>query len=178
MKLNRQSFTVTTERLVLVPLSLDYKDEIFKEFTDEITQLMYPSTPENIGQVVSFIEESIQGFVEEKEIVVGILHKENREYLGTAELHHINTTTPELGIWLKKSAHGNGYGKEAVAGLKSWADKHLIYEHLKYPVYIENIASRKIPEALGGVIKDEYEKANQKGEMRRVVEYHLYKEGR
>lgn len=178
MKLSRQSFAVTTERLVLVPLSLDYKDEIFKEFTDDITKYMYPSTPKVIEDTVSFVEASIQGFVDQKEIVVAILNKENREYLGNAGLHQLDSMTPELGVWVKKAAQGNGYGREAIKGIKSWADKHLLYEYLRYPVYIENLPSRKIPESLGGVIKSEYDKPNQKGEVRRIVEYHIYKEER
>jgi RimJ/RimL family protein N-acetyltransferase len=178
MKLNRQSFSITTERLILTPISLDHKEEIFKEFNDEITKLMYPSTPKTIDETISFIETSINGFVEKQEIVVAILHKETREYLGNAGLHRIDSRTPELGIWIKKTAHGNGYGREAVKSLKEWADKNLLYEYLRYPVFVENAASRKIPESLGGVVKSEYDTTNQKGEPHRAVDYYIYKEER
>lgn len=174
MKLDRQSFSITTDRLILTPVSLNYKEEMFREFTDEITKLMYSSTPKSIDEIISFIEASIHGFVERQEIVVAILHKETREYLGNAGLHQINSRTPELGIWVKKSAQGNGYGKEAIKALKEWADKHLLYDYVKYPVHIENIPSRKIPESLGGAIKDEYDKVNQSGVMFRAVEYRIY----
>ncbi len=174
MKLDRQSFSVTTDRLILTPLSLNHREDMLREFTDEITKLMYPSTPKSMGEVVSFIEASIHGFVERQEIVVAVLHKETREYLGNAELHQINSRTPELGIWIKKDRQGNGYGKEAIKALKEWADKHLLYDYVRYPVHIDNISSRKIPESLGGLIKDEYDKVNQSGILFRTVEYRIY----
>jgi [ribosomal protein S5]-alanine N-acetyltransferase len=174
MKLDRQSFSITTDRLVLTPVSLNYKEEMFREFTHEITKLMYPSTPKSIDEVISFIEASINGFVERQEIVVAILHKETREYLGNAGLHQINSRTPELGIWIKKRGQGNGYGREAIKALKEWADKNLLYDYVKYPVHIDNHVSRTIPESLGGIVKDEYDKMNQAGVMFRAVEYRIY----
>ncbi len=178
MKLERQSFSITTERLVLTPISLNHKEDIFREFTDDITRLMYPSTPKSIDETISFIEASIEGFLEKREIVVAILSKDTREYLGTAGLHRIDSRTPELGIWIRKASHGNGYGREAIKGLKDWADKHLAYEYLRYPVFVDNLPSKKIPESLGGIAKDEYETTNQKGEHHRAVDYYIYKEER
>lgn len=178
MKLDRQSFSITTERLVLTPLSLNHKEEMYKEFTDEITQLIYPSTPKSIDEVISFIEVSINGFVERKEIVVAVLDKETREYLGNAGLHQIDSRTPELGVWIKKDAQGNVYGKEAVKALKDWADKNLVYTYLRYPVYAENNAGKHIPESLGGVVKREYDSSNQKGETHHTLDYYIYKEER
>ncbi len=75
------------------------------------------------------------------------------EFLGLCGLHlAAQFPEPELGIWLKKSAHGNGYGLEAIAGIKTWAEAHLAFERMIYPVDRKNRPSRKIAEALGGRI--------------------------
>ena len=50
------------------------------------------------------------------------------------------------------------------------------YEHLIYPVAAENIASRKIPESLGGKVMKEYEKTNLSGRTWPFVEYWIYPE--
>lgn len=39
------------------------------------------------------------------------------EFLGSMEAFDISGKTPELGLWLKSSAHGKGYGYEALKGL-------------------------------------------------------------
>ncbi len=41
-----------------------------------------------------------------------ILDRETGRFLGCAGLHELEAARPELGVWLKKSAHGNGFGRE------------------------------------------------------------------
>lgn len=36
------------------------------------------------------------------------------EFIGSMEAFDITGKTPELGLWIKSSAHGNGYGYEAL----------------------------------------------------------------
>ncbi len=108
------------------------------------------------------------------EILASILHKDTREFLGVAGLHHIDTKYPELGIWIKKSGHGQKYGREAMHALKDWADRHLDYEYIIYPVDRDNVASRKIPESLGGIVHGEYQKTTPSGSVLNTVEYHIF----
>ncbi|MEH2435865.1 MAG: GNAT family N-acetyltransferase [Nostoc sp.] len=83
--------------------------------------------------------------------------------------------TPELGIWLKKSAHGHGFGREAIHVLKDWVDKNLEYNYLSYPVDKRNIPSRKIAESLRGKIFREFQQINKSGYLLDEVEYRIYK---
>lgn len=75
----------------------------------------------------------------------------------------------------QEKAHGNKYGLEVITAIKSWADKKLDYEYLRYPVDKANIASRKIPEALGGEIVREFNKINMSGNTLHIVEYKINK---
>jgi GNAT superfamily N-acetyltransferase len=59
---------------------------------------------------------------------------------------------PELGLWLKESAHGQGFGREVVAELVEWGHAALGKESFIYPVAVQNTASRRIAEKLHGKI--------------------------
>ncbi len=174
MNLDIKTFKIETENLLLVPVSMDYVEEMFKEFTDEITKYMYPPTPKEIKETASFVTFAINKFLEGRDITVVILNKDTKEYIGNAGLHYMNTKTPEFGIWMKKGVHGHGYGKETITALKEWADKNLDYEYIKYPVAEENIPSRKIPESLGGKEMNKYSQVNGNGVALNIVEYYIF----
>src|SRR3989344_3002706 len=167
----KNGILIETKRLLLKPLSMQWKEVIFREFTEEITLFMFPRAAKKMAETEDFIVSTMEKMKQGKEIVCVTLEKQSEEFLGCAGLHEINTNFPELGIWLKKSAHGKKYGREAITDLKQWADEHLTYDHIVYPVDRDNIASRKIPESLGGVIHREYEKKNLSGNTLHTVEY-------
>lgn len=174
MKPNLENFQIETARLLLVLITMEYAEEIFRVFDDDITRYLYPATPKEITDTRDFISKSIEGFSRGEEIVAAILTKDIREFIGNVGIHDINTSTPELGIWIKKDAHGHGYGKEAVTGLKEWADQELQYEYIKYPVVEENTPSREIVESLNGKEVLRYPKTNLSGVTHTMVEYHIF----
>ncbi|MDP2650517.1 MAG: GNAT family N-acetyltransferase, partial [bacterium] len=108
---------IETKNLLLKAITLDYKEGVFREFTPEITTYMFPRPAERIEETIEFIETSMKENEEGSNLQIVIIHKEDKDFLGCGGLHRINTKTPELGIWIKKAAHGNAYGKEAVVAL-------------------------------------------------------------
>ena len=166
--------TIETERLKLVPLSKEYREDVFREFTSEITTYMYPKPNDSLEDVDKWIEETQEEMKKGEDLTFHVLDKSTGEFVGTGGLHKPHTKTPEFGIWIKKSAHGNGYGVEAITALKKWADKNIECEYITYPVDKKNVASRKIPESLGGEIKKEYKQTNLAGNELDEVEYHIY----
>jgi [ribosomal protein S5]-alanine N-acetyltransferase len=132
---------IKTKRLLLIPISMQYKDEIFQEFSKDITIFMYPAPAKDISETVEYIENSLKGLIENYSLKLVILKKNSKEFFGCADLNFINSKTPEMGIWLKKSAHGRGYGKEAMTAVKKWADENLDYGYILYPVADKNIPS-------------------------------------
>jgi ribosomal-protein-alanine N-acetyltransferase len=165
---------ILTDRLKLIPTCLDYALEIFKEFTDEITTYMYPKTPKEIGETEAFINSSIKEMENGETLQVVILDKNTGEFLGHGGAKSLKTNIPELGIWIKKVAHGNKYGREAVKALKEWIDKNYKYKYIMYPADKKNVPSRKIAESLGGIIEAEYKKTNASGNELDMVEYRIY----
>jgi len=110
---------ITTERLKLAPVSDEYAGQIFKEFTAKVTTYMFPQPARKIEETLEFIRTSKKSLMENEELVVVITNLQTREFLGCCGIHLLNTDTPELGIWIKISAHGHAYGKEAVQVLKT-----------------------------------------------------------
>jgi [ribosomal protein S5]-alanine N-acetyltransferase len=164
---------IKTPRLLLAPIALDYAEAIFAEFTAEITLYMYPKAPEKLAETKAFVTESIAGLRQGTNLQMVILQGDPREFLGCAGLHDLDSPTPELGVWLKKSAQGRGFGFEAVASLKKWADGNLNYRVLVYPVDEANIASRKIPEKLGGTVTRQYVEKSMSGKALHLVIYEI-----
>lgn len=169
------SVEIVTNRLLLKPVSMIYKEDIFREFTEEITTYMYPQPPKEVSDTESFINDSLFEIKKEQSLVLVILKRNTQEFLGCVGIHNINRRNPELGIWLKKSVHGNGYGLETINALKKWADGNLDYEVLVYPVERENIRSRRIPERLGGTIFREFDKINLSGKVLHILEFRIPK---
>lgn len=164
---------IETERLLLEPVSIDYTEQMLQELTDEITRYMAIYSPKSIDEEVDFVNRSLDKMRKGIEFTAVILDKNTREYLGGAGIHHIDTKTPEFGVWTKKSAHGKKIGREAVTGLKTWADKNLDYDYLIYPVHKDNIPSRKIAESLGGVVMSSEIKITPWGKKLDEVIYHI-----
>ncbi|MBT3816716.1 MAG: GNAT family N-acetyltransferase [Candidatus Magasanikbacteria bacterium] len=177
MIIKRQKTTnliIQTKNLLLQPITLDYAEEIFKEFTPEITTYMFPKSPDKIEETIEFIKTAIKKNETGIDFQVVILDKTTKEYLGNAGIHNINTKTPEFGIWIKKSAHGNAYGKEAMIAFKEWIDDNLDYDYILYPVDKANYASKRIPELLGGEIFREYDQKSMNNKDLHLLEYRIY----
>jgi RimJ/RimL family protein N-acetyltransferase len=150
------SLQIKGDRILLQSINEKYSSKIFKEFTSEITRYMYPKPNKNIDEVKSFISMSLKGMQEGRELTLAITELKKKEFLGVCSLHgNENPKIPELGIWIKKDAHGKKFGREAIITLTSWAFRHINFDYLIYPVDKANIASRKIPETLGGIIFEE-----------------------
>jgi RimJ/RimL family protein N-acetyltransferase len=71
-----------------------------------------------------------------------------------AGLHHIGSSEPEIGIWIKEAAHGSGYGREAVAATIAWASENVGATAFIYPVVTQNHSSRHLAESLDGTLAD------------------------
>jgi RimJ/RimL family protein N-acetyltransferase len=164
---------ITTERLRIEPVSSTYSEDVFREFTTEITTYMYPKPHDSIEQQQERLQANLKELEKGTDLNVVVLDKNTGEFLGRCGIHKVDTSVPELGLWIKKSAHGNGYGKEAITALKDWADAHVDADYYVYPVDKRNVGSRKIAESLGGVVKKEYKKTKMSGDILDEVEYHI-----
>lgn len=168
------SVSIESSRLLQVPIKLQHSIDIFQHFTIEVTKYMYPKPPADLSETERLVSYSMQDLENGTDLQLIIQDKTSKEFLGCSGLHHLRDRIPELGIWLKKEAQHKGYGPEAIGAIVRWARQHVRFSALKYPVDKRNIASKKIPESLGGVPVKEYKKINLSGELLDEIEYWIY----
>ncbi len=161
------------ERVRLVSIAERFARDIFAEFRGDITTYMFPEPAEYIEETEAFIQASLEAFGEANNLQLVILDKTTGEFLGCCGLHgRDDVKNPEIGIWLKRSAHGNALGKEAVWTLVYWAQDNVRIDSLSYPVDKRNQPSRKIPISLGGQVVGEQVA---KGRAGNVLDEIIYK---
>lgn len=175
--MNLIDVTLGSPRLLQRTIGHRYAQDIFREFTPQVTRYMYPSPPRDISDTVAFIEASLRGLVTGTNLQLVILDGTSGDFLGCSGLHGIGGRTPELGIWLKEGAQGKGYGLEAVSAIVAWARARLDFDHLIYPVERDNARSRAIPEALGGRVEEERVEATEAGRPQDLVVYWIDRHG-
>lgn len=167
-------FRLESERLVLVPISDDFEENFFDEFTDEISQYMQSKPPRRIQDTRLYIRVAAHTMDRGLSMELVILDKTSLDFLGYVGILSLDTRYPEFGIWVKASAHGQAFGLEAIDTLKRWAEHNLTYEYLRYPVDVRNYPSRRIPEKLGGIPEHTFWIKSENGFDLEIIEYRFY----
>ncbi|NID10946.1 GNAT family N-acetyltransferase [Fibrivirga algicola] len=162
-----------SERLRLLPISEAYTDLIFREFTPEVATYMHPRPATERLETALFVDAAKAANREGSSLNMVITERQSGDFLGCVGLHKLADKRPEFGIWVKQSAHMHGYGREAIHTLKRWADEHIPYEYLIYPVDSRNISSRKIPESLGAAIISQYDDTGGMGQDLTLIKYRI-----
>lgn len=165
---------IETERLRLVTVREEDVVDIHREYRLPLTKYMNHTSTGTMEELVERHKKWRKEIKEGVRLFMTVLRKEDGEFLGGFALQNLDTRVPEMGGWLKQSAHGNKYGQEAAAALKQWADEHLEYDHILWPCAAANTGSRKVAELLGGVIKKEGNKKMASGETWPYVDYWIY----
>ncbi|MDP6666288.1 MAG: GNAT family N-acetyltransferase [Dehalococcoidia bacterium] len=168
---------IVTERLIFRPTSIVDLMPIFEQFNERVTRYMYPPPARSSVETAAFIADSIERMNNRTNLQLTILRKGmDDRFAGCLGLHHPESRTPEIGIWLAEKWQGAGLGFEAVDGLCGWAAEEVEFDYLKYPVDLANRRSRNIPIALGADIEDEYDRITPDGRTLNIVEYRIYPE--
>ena len=158
-----------TERLIIQP----YSNSFLEEYYNEITKYQYPDSFSNINTA----NEIVSGFVKDMEqgnmLELVILTQEG-EFIGSMEAFGIKEKTPEIGLWLKRSAHGKGYGYEALKGLLDHLNATGKYQYYIYEVDVRNVASIRLVEKFH-FEKGGYEEiTTESGKMLTLQTYHVF----
>jgi RimJ/RimL family protein N-acetyltransferase len=141
---------IQSARLQLSQFQMIDAQEVFGCITPAIAAFM-PWEPPSWSEYVTRCENRVQS-PEPDEFSFVVRRLDSRECLGMASFEDAGSVSPELGLWLKESAHGQGFGGEVVAELVEWGHAALGKESFIYPVAVQNTASRRIAEKLHGKI--------------------------
>ncbi|HUA16404.1 MAG TPA: GNAT family N-acetyltransferase [Verrucomicrobiae bacterium] len=141
---------IQSPRLQLSQFQMMDAPEIFGCITPAIAKFMSWEPP-SWSEYVARCEKRVQA-PEPNQFSFVIRRLDNRECLGMAGVENADSVSPEVGLWLKESAHGQGFGSEVVAALVAWGHATLGKESFIYPVAVQNTPSRRIAEKLHGEI--------------------------
>ena len=134
------NFTITTERLTIQPFSNIFLETYYKEFTDEIAKYQYPDRFPSIASADKTLSKFIHDMAQGDMLELVILTHDG-EFIGSLEAFAITEKTPEPRLWLKSSAHGKGYGYEALNGLVNCLNSTCQYQYYIYEVDVRNAPS-------------------------------------
>ena len=107
--MTRDIVSLESDRLIQRPLTAADAPEIFREFTPEITALMVPAPPETLAAAAAFVARAAERARRGLGFQLAVLRKEDGAFLGCSAAEGLSGRTPEIGIWIKKSAFGHGY---------------------------------------------------------------------
>jgi RimJ/RimL family protein N-acetyltransferase len=141
---------IESPRLQLSQFQMIDAHEVFACITPAIARFM-PWEPPSWSEYLARCEKRAQS-PDPNSFSFVIRRIDNRECLGMASFEGADSVSPELGLWLKESAHGQGSGREVVAALVEWGHATLGKKSFLYPVAVQNTASRRIAEYLRGDI--------------------------
>lgn len=146
---------IETSRLILIPVSEDHIEEIFKYFNKQVTTYMIASEAKDIDETCEVVQKFIKQRKNNTDYVYAITLKASNEFIGLVGVHNLQEEIPKLGIWTKIGSHGNHYGREAIGGVLEYA-KSLEIEKMHYPVDRRNVPSKSIPIFYGGKLIIDY----------------------
>lgn len=170
--INQADFFITTQRTRLLPLGNEYIREYFEEFNSEITRYQYPNPFTDISAAKDFFTEFIQYRKEGKSLICIIVDMEGT-FIGSIEAHCIDTTTPELGIWIAQKHQAKGYGFEVIKGFMDYICANHTVDHFIYEADIRNAGSIKLINRLMGEKQGHEEFVTDIGKELKLDKYYI-----
>ncbi len=160
------------DHITLVPINMDFVNEIHASFTDEIIKFFPINTlSKKVEDTRAFVKHSMEQRDAGNDFVWAITNEQ--QFAGCCGIHTIQSRTPHFGLWVKKEQQGKGIGKKVVSYVLPWGISNLDVDYIKYPVDQRNKVSIGLIEGLGLELADHYQLGNQK--ILEVDEYRIYK---
>ena len=171
--MNLYKVKIETSNLLIRPISFADAEFIFREFNEQVTTYLPVEPSRQITETESFIRNARERLQRGSDLNLVIIKQDSQEFCGCAGLNYLKSKHPHLGIWIKKTAQGRGYGFEAISALKKWAEANLDYQSLIYLVDKNNLPGLKISNYLGGKLTNNYQKATSIGKILDILEYQI-----
>lgn len=166
---------IKTERLVIQPYDSSFLESYFTELTDEITKYQYPDSFLN-KKVANEVMSQFAIKMEKGHMLELVILSHDGEFLGSLEAFETDKQTPELGLWLKKSVQGKGYGYEALKGFIDYLNAAHKYQYYIYEVDIRNTSSIHLVEKFHCQKCGYEEVTTQSGKELHLQTYHILSE--
>lgn len=104
-----------------------------------------------------------------------VLLDQDGEFLGSIEVFGLKEETPEVGLWLKKSAQGAGFGYEALRKMIEYLNSTKKYQYYIYEADIRNTPSIRLAERFEFEKGGYEELTTESGKTLKVQCYHIFR---
>jgi RimJ/RimL family protein N-acetyltransferase len=167
------SIALFANRLALHAFTPADAPEIFAAVSPAITRFMSWDPSPSLAAFAEVWRQWLARTTAGTDLSLVIRLRATGEFLGVAGVHRIGSAEPEVGIWLKETAHGLGYGREAIGAIVTWAPAHIGAAALIYPVAKQNRPSRRLAESLHATIVGERKLRKSSGVVLDEVVYRI-----
>ena len=137
------NFILQTERLRIVPFDEAYLEDYYREFTEEVTRYQFPD-PFADREAARALVGAFCALMREGEMLELLMLSHEGEFIGSLEVHGLKEEIPELGLWIKASAQGKGYGYEALRAILAWLQRERDIHICAYEADVRNTASLRL----------------------------------
>lgn len=151
-----RDISFSSDRLSYLVVNDSYKEDIFNALTPTVAKFLPFIPTGKIEDTQGFIDYSLDVLDKGTDITLIAVDKDTKEFIGCCGIHDINEESISLGIWLKESAFGKGYGQELIKALESYVNENLDVDYLIYNVEKDNHGSIKIAEKLGYIYHSDF----------------------
>jgi len=141
-----------TPRLDLFLFQMDDLADIYPCITTTLTRYMTWEPAQSFAEIEQIGQTWLIAETKRTDHHFVLRDREDQQFIGLIGVHHLDTTTPELGLWIREDCHNQGFAKEGLLEVFCWASAHISAQYFLYPVAIENQPSRKLAEFLGGTV--------------------------
>ena len=114
---------ITSARLTLRAFTATDAAETFAEATARIATYMSWNPPASEKGFKAIWQGHLANTNAGKELHLVIRHTITNEFIGRTGLVPADADLLETGVWIKETAQGRGYGREAVAAVIKWASE-------------------------------------------------------
>ncbi|MGL4583361.1 MAG: GNAT family N-acetyltransferase [Flavobacterium sp.] len=146
----------SSDRLSYLIVNDSFKEDIFHALTPTVAKFLPFIPTGKIEDTQGFIDYSLGVLDQGTDITLVAVDKDTKEFIGCCGIHDINDESISLGIWLKESAFGKGYGQELITALETYVNQNLPVDYLIYNVEKDNHGSIKIAEKLGYIYHSDF----------------------
>ena len=149
----RMAISFDSARLLIKEYEIEDAGDLFACISPSVTTFMPWEPPQSVDDLKARRQEMASSSSDGKFRFV-IRSKTTTECLGATSIDDAESPTPEIGIWLRETAHGFRYGSEVIKRLCEWAAERFNPQGFVYPVAVGNWPSRRIAERLGGIVTE------------------------
>ena len=172
-QINEPGFALCTPRLRLVPLAPEHFAAYYQGMDAAVTRYQYPDPFPSLEAAQELLSSFCRLHREGRGLFLAVLDAVSGGFLGAVEISDADTETPEIGLWLCVSAHGKGYGSEALAAVLDFCRRQLPCPYLLYEVDRRNAASIHLAQKFGAHSHGCAEVVTPSGKTLQLEQFHI-----